>query len=127
MLYSLHEKVKHSQWRILKMATKFLISMLFFASLCGCVSYATRQNEAMQAWVGRTEAQLVETLGAPTSVFKIEDGSKKKVLTYSFHNEGYEHVGVITGTKYHVDASDAIRSYTIDSTGHVVSWSWRDE
>ena len=58
------------------------LTFLFLSALAACQSYETRQAvyvEKINGWVGKPEAVLITTLGAPTNFY---DSQGSRFLTY---------------------------------------------
>lgn len=94
------------------MFRSFAILCGLLVALAGCVR---RMSTAMNAWVGKEEAQLVSELGAPNRTADLPNGQKVLtwVTTYNGADPGQMPVMV-----------ECVRSFTI-SASKVVSWSTR--
>ncbi|MDP4198576.1 MAG: hypothetical protein Q8922_00430 [Bacteroidota bacterium] len=103
-------------------AANALLSILLLAmALSGCM--ADRISEKMKSWVGRSEADLVQAWGPPTSVYKLDDGSK--VLTYAYENDDASSRVDAFGVRRYSEATQRTRSFTIGPNGIVVRWRWQ--
>ncbi len=105
------------------------ILLLLVPLLSACMG--DKISESMKSWVGHPESELVQSWGPPTSVYKMDDGSK--VLTYSYRRSGYQTEGEAYTDQYgvtHYTAPQvtggytATRNFTINSNGFVTSWRW---
>jgi len=94
-----------------------LIGLVAITWLVGCVAYPTTDNyEAMlKTWVGRSEAELVQTWGPPSSVYQ---SASTKYFTYTKSKtcgvgESYT---CVCNTHFEL-ASDHITSWRWDGNG----------
>ena len=85
---------------------KLLSTILVLTLLVGCRS----PGKAMASWVGKPEAQLIASWGAPDSSMRLDDGSK--VLTWKRIWSNHYHVG------------EGRQSFVISVNGMVQSWSY---
>jgi hypothetical protein len=86
----------------------------------------------MNSWVGHPESELINSWGPPSTVYKMDDGSK--VLTYNYKRDGYQEEGTAYkdqwGVVHYTDPQTtggytATRSFTVNPKGIIVSWRWQ--
>ena len=108
---------------------KQFAALLLISVLIGCSG--SKITEKMQSWLGHTESELVSSWGPPTSVYKMDDGSK--ILTYSYQRNGYQIEGQAWTDREGVThytapavagAYAATRSFTINSDHIIISGQW---
>lgn len=68
-------------------------------ALAGCAS-GKSYDEQLQQWVGTPESELVSTLGAPNSVYRMDDGSK--ILTWRRSRTEYRPGEIYTILETHI-------------------------
>lgn len=123
-----------------------IIAMLFFA-LAGCASTANYEK-SLSAWVGADQAKLVATWGAPNSISPAPNGGQVLEFdhavtayvpghTYNQAHANYANGNVSAGsagadyspitTSGHTVTEVCKTKFTLNNTGHVVSYSWEGE
>lgn len=92
-----------------------LIGLAAIAGLAGCAT--TANYEAMlKTWVGRSEGELVQTWGPPSSVYQ---GASTKYFTYAKSktcSSGKDYFTCVCNTTFEL-ASDHITSWRWDGNG----------
>lgn len=117
----------------------FLVPLYFLVG-CGQIS------KTMQSWVGHSSNELISSWGPPSQVFDDRNGGKVFVYaesrswvqpgtsttytTANAYNTGYGNVSAYgtSTTVYNparVEGYTAYRTFFIDSSGTIYSWSWK--
>lgn len=121
-----------------KMSALGLALLLALSLFTGC---ASKINETLNSWIGRSSRELITAWGPPSEVFS--DGQGGEVFVY-YENRSWIQPGTSTtyananaygntayGTAMTVYTPTVVRSYTayraffINNEGTIYSYSWR--
>lgn len=100
---------------------RILYLVLLLVGLSGCL--AGRISDAMRSWVGHTEAELIQSWGAPSSTYRMDDGSK--VITYVYSQDDASSYVDQTGVRHYNRGSQNTRNFTINAAGIITNWRWQ--